>query len=158
MSRQSQAQLFTFLRGIEKKAHQFLHLMSPTIAIVDRNEQDGHGFAAEFGNFASNTCAQKNCSGKLFILLLFFLHLLTLVHAGDGTKPRFLEPYLQSQGKGKEKYRFYCVQCMVMKERVGQKKVSNVGIRSAQYAKLPFSAGINLFKSQYEELGQWQKK
>ena len=158
MSQARQAELFSFLQGIESKAHSFLNLMSPAVAVCDRNDQDGHGFAAQFGNFASNTCPKKECSGKLFILLLIFLHLLTLVHAGDGTKPRFLEPYTQSQRKGQGKYRFYCVECMVKKERVARIKVTNIGSRSAQYAKLTFSAGIALFKSQYQELGQWQKK
>ena len=72
LSQEKQIQLFSFLRGLEAKAHKFLTAMSPAIAMVDKNKQDGYGFGAEYGNFASNTCSKAKCSGKLFILFIIF--------------------------------------------------------------------------------------
>ena len=103
------------------------------------------------------TLAQRQSVQVSCLFYLLFLHLLTLVHAGDGTKPRFLEPFSQSQGGGNAKYRYYCTTCM-LKDKVSKKKLNNIGSRSSQYSKLSFSAGITLFKSQYQELGQWQQQ
>ena len=48
LSQEKQIQLFSFLRGLEAKAHKFLTAMSPAIAMVDKNKQDGYGFGAEY--------------------------------------------------------------------------------------------------------------